>query len=121
MISATQAAQYMDQALGISLPSFLVAAACEKVEGAEPAMQAAGYSESDQMLIQCMAVALIASAGSPRRLASQSAPSGAGRSFKNADGDLSALRRSLAALDKAGTVSALVGIDPASATLFMVV
>lgn len=121
MITSTQAQQYLDQALGVGVPSFIVQAACDKVETAEPAMVAAGYSEMDQTLIQCMAVALIASAGSPRRISSQSAPSGAGRSFKNPDGDLAALRRSLAALDTAGTVTELVGPDPASAAMLMVV
>ena len=120
MITSTQAQQYLDQALGVGVPSFLVDAAVEKVAAAEPAMVAAGYSNSTQVLIQCYAVAIIAAAGAPRRISSQSAPSGAGRSFKNEDGALSALRRSLAALDTAGTVTALVGPDPAAATLFFV-
>ena len=63
MISASQAQQYLDQAVGVSLPSFLIAAAVGKVEAAEPAMFAAGYSESTQVRVQCMAVALIAAAG----------------------------------------------------------
>ena len=121
MITATQATQYLDQALGITVPGFLVDAAVAKVATAEAAMVSAGYSAADQVLIQCMAVALIAAAGAPRRIASQGAPSGASRSFKNPDGDLSALRRSLLALDTAGTVTALIGPDPATATLFMVV
>lgn len=121
MITSTQAQQYLDQALGVGVPGFIVDAAVEKVEAAEPAMIAAGYSESDQILIQSMAVAIIAAAGAPRRLTSQHAASGASRSFKNEDGALSALRRSLAALDTAGTVTELVGPDPSAATLFMVV
>ena len=121
MITSTQAAQYLDQALGVSVPGFIVDAAVAKVGTAEAAMTTASYTAADQVLIQCLAVAIIASAGSPRRIASQGAPSGASRSFKNPDGDLSALRRSLAALDTAGTVTALVGADPAAATLFMVV
>jgi len=121
VISTAQATQYLDQALGVALPSFIVAAAVETVEGAEPAMMAAGYSESKQTLVQSMAVAIIASAGSPRRISSQTAPSGASRSFKNPDKDLTALRRSLAALDTAGTVTDLVGPDPAGGTMFMVV
>lgn len=120
MITSTQAQQYLDQALGVGVPSFLVDAAVAKVAAAEPAMVLAGYSASDQVLIQCYAVAIIAAAGAPRRINSQSAPSGAGRSFKNEDGALSALRRALAALDTAGTVSALVGIDPSASTLFFV-
>lgn len=121
MITTAQAAQYMDQALGVTLPAFLVHAACDKVEAAEPAMFEAGYSESDQVLIQCMAVALIAAAGAPRRIQSQGALSGASRSFKNADDAMTALRRSLAALDTANTVGALVGPDPNTSTLLMVV
>lgn len=121
MITTAQAQQYLDQALGVGLPTFMVSAAVSKVETAEPAMVDAGYSEADQIMIQCIAVALIASGGSPRRIASQGAASGASRSFKNPDGDLSALRRTLAALDTAGTVTALVGPDPARATMFMVV
>lgn len=121
MITSTQAQQYLDQALGVSVPVFIVEAAVAKVVTAEPAMVAAGYSTMDQILIQSMAVAIVASAGAPRRIASQGAASGASRSFKNFDASLTALRRSLAALDTAGTVADLVGIDPASSTLLMVV
>lgn len=121
MISATQAGQYIDQTLGISVPGFLLAAVVEQVEAVEPAMQDAGYDEPTQIQIQCMAVALIAARGSPRRIASQGAPSGASRSFKNDDKALTALRRSLAELDTAGTVTALVGTDPTTTTLLMVV
>lgn len=121
MITSTQAQQYLDQALGVSVPVFIVEAAVAKVATAEPAMVAAGYSAMDQILIQSMAVAIVASAGAPRRIASQGAASGASRSFKNFDASLTALRRSLAALDTAGTVAVLVGIDPEASTLLMVV
>lgn len=121
MITAAQAAQYLDQSLGVTLPAFVVQAACDKVEAAEPAMLAAGYSESDRVLIQCMAVSLIAGAGAPRRIQSQGAPSGASRSFTNADDAMTALRRSLAALDTAGTVAELIGPDPSQNTLLLVV
>ncbi|UST52953.1 hypothetical protein NF681_11420 [Comamonadaceae bacterium OTU4NAUVB1] len=121
MIDSTQAQQYLDQALGVSVPLFIVENAVVKVATAEPAMIAAGYSESDRVLIQAYAVALIASAGAPRRIASQGAASGASRSFKNFDASLTALRRSLAALDIKGTVALLVGVDPAANTLMMVV
>ena len=119
MITSTQAAQYLDSALGVSVPVFLIDAAIDKVAAAEPAM--AVYSASDQIMIQCMAVAIIAASGSPRRVTNQRAASGAARGFKYADGDLSALRRALAALDTAGTTTTLIGPDPSAATLFMVV
>lgn len=121
MISSAQATQYLDQALGVGMPSFIVDAAIAKVATAEDAMIAAGYSDADQTMVQAMAVALIAAAGDPRRIGSQGAPSGASRSFRYRDSDLSALRRSLASLDTAGTVTALVGVDPSAATMFMVV
>lgn len=121
MISSAQARQYLDQALGISLPDFILDAAVAKVAAAEPAMIAAGYSANTQILVQTYAVALIAAAGAPRRLQSQHAPSGASRAFKTQDSAMTQLRRSLAALDTAGTVAGIVGPDPASNALFMVV
>ncbi len=121
MITAAQATQYLDEALGIKVPGFVVDADEASVEAADAAKATAGYSASTQTLVQCRAVAVIAAAGDPRRIQSQGAPSGASRSFKNADNALTALRRSLAALDSAGTVTALIGPDPARGTLFMVV
>lgn len=121
MITSAQATQYLDQALGVGVPSFIVDAAVAKVATAEAAMTAAGYSDADQAMIQAMAVALIAAAGDPRRIGSQGAPSGASRSFRYRDTDLSALRRSLRTLDTAGTVTDLIGPDPSAATMFMVV
>jgi len=121
VITSTQASQYLDQALGVSVPLFIVEAAVEKVATAEGAMVAAGYSTMDRVLIQSMAVAIVASAGAPRRIASQGAASGASRSFKNFDASLSALRRSLAALDTAGTVTDLMGEDPDARNAMMMV
>ena len=121
MITSTQAQQYLDSALGVSVPTFLLEAAVARVATAEQAMVDAGYDSHTQILIQCMAVALVAAAGDPRRLSSQGAPSGASRGFKYKDGDLTALRRSLAALDKAGTVADIVGPDPAASAFMFVV
>lgn len=121
MISSAQARQYLDQALGISVPEFVVDAAVADVAAAEAAMDAAGYSAGTKALVQCMAVAIKASAGSARRLQSQGAPGGVSRSFQNDARALTVMRRELASLDTAGTVAAIVGPDPASNTLFMVV
>lgn len=117
MITSAQATQYLDQALGVGVPSFLVDAAVAKVS----TVDLSAYSDYDQTMLQCMAVAIIAAAGSPRRIGNQGAASGASRGFKYNDKDLSALRRSLATLDTAGTLTALVGPDPAAASMFMVV
>jgi hypothetical protein len=121
VITAAQATSYLDQALGVTVPGFFVDAAVARVAPAEAAMTTAGYSADTKVLVQCMAVAIIACAGAPRRIQSQGAPSGASRSFKNPDDALTALRRSLAALDTAGTVASLVGPDPSTSTLLLVV
>lgn len=121
MITTAQAAEYLDQALGIALPSFIVQAAVDKVAAVEADMVTAGYSAMDRTLIQTWAVVLIAAAGAPRRIQSQGAPSGASRAFKNVDDALSALRRQLAELDVAGTVAGLVGNDPTVGTYFAVI
>jgi hypothetical protein len=120
MISRDQAAAYLDELLGITVPSFLLSAAHESVEALEPAMLAAGYSEPKMVQVQAMAVAIVAAAGAPRRIQSQGAPSGASRSFKHDDDALTALRRSLSALDTAGITAGLVGPDPKSGTLLLV-
>ena len=80
----------------------------------------AGYGEPLRIRIQAMAVAIVAGADSARRIQSQGAPSGASRSFKQADGSITALRRTLAALDTAGITAALVGPDPSTGTLLFV-
>lgn len=121
MITAAQAQQYLDGALGVGVPSFIVEAAVAKVAPYEQAMVDAGYSDADRTLIQAMTVSIIAAAGAPRRISSQTAASGAGRSFKNFDNGLTALRRSLASLDTKGVTAGLVGVDPVANTLFMVV
>lgn len=121
MISVEQAAQYLDEALGITVPGFFVSAAVARVSDVEDAMFSAGYGDEQVTMIQSMTVAILAAAGAPRRIQSQGAPSGASRSFKHTDNALSALRRSLRAMDPAGTTLALVGPDPAAATLLMVV
>lgn len=120
MLTLAQATAYLDETLGITVPSFVLETAITDVGALEPAMLAAGYSASTVVRIQAMAVAIVAGADFARRMQSQGAPSGASRSFKNADDALSALRRSLSALDTAGITSALVGPDPKTGTLLLV-
>lgn len=121
MITSAQATQYLDQMLGVGAPGFLIDAAIADVATYEPALIAAGYSSSTIVRIQCMATAILVAAGDPKRTSSQGAASGASRSFKFKDGDLSALRRSLASLDTSGVVADLVGADPAASAFMMVV
>ena len=121
MITSAQATQYLDQMLSVGAPGFLVDAAVADVAERGLDLAAAGYSASTIVRIECMAVAILVAAGDPKRTSSQHAASGAARNFKFKDGDLSALRRSLAALDTAGVVSDLVGSDPAGSAFLMVV
>lgn len=120
MITLADATAYLDEALGITVPAFIVQAAVDDVALLEPAMVAAGYTAATRARIQAMAVAIVAGADSARRIQSQGAPSGASRSFKQADDAITSLRRSLAALDTAGITAALVGPDPKTGTLLLV-
>lgn len=121
MISATQAAEYIEAQLGVRVPAFLLTAACARVETAEAAMLDAGYAEHDVTLMQAIAVALVAGGDSGRQLQSQAAPSGASRSFKYRSDDATRLRRQLQALDTANLLADIVGPDPAVQTAFLVV
>ena len=121
MITSAQATQYLDQMLGVGAPGFLIDAAIADVATYEPALVAAGYSPSTIVRIECMATAILVAAGNPKRTSSQHASSGAARNFKFHDGDLSALRRSLASLDTSGVVADLVGTDPSASAFMMVV
>lgn len=120
MISAADAALYLDEVLGVSVPQFILDATVAAVGALEADMVSAGYSAPTITRMQAMAVALLAGADFARRIASQAAPSGASRSFKNLDQAVSALRRQLAALDTAGVVADLIGPDPSTNTLLMV-
>jgi hypothetical protein len=120
MITLAQATAYLDETLGITVPSFVLQAAVDDVGALEADMTAAGYSTSTIVRIQAMAVALVAGADFARKIASQAAPSGSSRSFKNADAAIQALRRALSALDTAGITSAVVGPDPSTGTLLLV-
>lgn len=121
MITSVQATQYLDQMLGVGAPVFLIDAAIADVATYESALTAASYSSSTIVRIQCMATAILVAAGNPKRTSSQHASSGAARNFKFHDGDLSALRRSLASLDTSGVISDLVGADPSASAFMMVV
>lgn len=120
VLTLVQARAYL-QSLGADVPDDMLEDALATVTTAVPAMQAAGYDAPTMRRVQRMAVALVAAPGGPRRVQSQGAPSGASRSFKYGDQDFSALRRSLRALDRAGTVAEIVGPDPVGVALLFVV
>jgi hypothetical protein len=112
--------QYLSDVLGVTVPEFIIQAAIDKVETVHPLLDST-YAEHDALLIEYMSAAIICCAGAPRRIQSQGAASGASRSFSNDAKALSALRRSLAELDTAGITAPLVGADPSTSSMFLVV
>lgn len=120
MITAAQAQEYLDAVLGVAVPAFLLTAALDDIEALEPAMLDAGYGEATITRIQAMTAAIVVGGDFARTIKSQTAPSGAARSFDNTDKAVSALRRSLAALDTSGVTATLIGPDPSALSVLMV-
>lgn len=104
-ITAAQVKQQLS-ALGYTIPDFMIDAYLCKLESISQCLEAAGYDECDLMLIQVYAVTLMAVTAFSQRIKSQSAPSGASRSF-DYGGDIKTMRNSLAALDTAGCTASL--------------
>lgn len=109
MITADQAKQFIGDTLGASPPDFIVSACVSDVAALESALVAAGYSAATITRLQAYSVALLACGGDPLRISSQSAASGASRSFKYSEDSLAALRRELRNIDTSGVLSDLVG------------
>lgn len=104
-ITAAQVKQQLS-ALGYTIPDFMIDAYLCKLESISQCLEAAGYDEYDMMLIQMYAVTLMAITAYSQRIKSQSAPSGASRSF-DYTGDVKTMRDTLAALDTAGCTGSL--------------
>ncbi len=104
-ITAAQVKQQLS-ALGYTIPDFMIDAYLCKLKSISQCLEAAGYDECDMMLIQMYAVTLMAITAYSQRIKSQSAPSGASRSF-DYTGDVKTMRDSLAALDTAGCTGSL--------------
>lgn len=112
MLTIQQAQEYL-AAQGIDLPAFVVVALLDGFEDLLDCLEA-NYPDGTVMLIQLYLLQLLALAQMGRNISSQTAPSGASRSFRyNSLGDqwratLSLLR----SLDKAGCTNDLVPEDP---------
>lgn len=104
-ITAAQVKQQLS-ALGYSIPDFMIDAYLCKLDGIRQCLEMSGYDDCDLMLIQVYAVTLMAITAFSQRIKSQSAPSGASRSF-DYSGDIKTMRNTLAALDTAGCTSSL--------------
>lgn len=122
MITPEAAIEYL-ATLGLNPPRAVVLAWLELAEGLEPCFIGAGYSDATQTLIVTYLVGLYGLAGGNQYLASQSAPSGASRSFRHVALTESwrAVIGMLRMLDKSGCTDSLIpsAPDKKSAALFV--
>ncbi|EJH7012898.1 hypothetical protein NFT50_001305 [Salmonella enterica] len=105
-ITAEQVKQQLSALGYTSVPDFMIDAYLCKLASIEPCLIGAGYDDCDMMLIQVYAVTLMVLTAYSQRIKSQSAPSGASRSFDYGDNVLN-MRDSLLALDTSGCTSDL--------------
>lgn len=93
--------------LGYSIPSSLLTPILCRVNSIIDCLDGAGYDDCTQTLIMMYAAALMSASSGARKIKSQSAPSGASRSFEYGDDSITWLRDSLAALDTSGCTGVL--------------
>ncbi|EAB6379063.1 DUF7370 family protein [Salmonella enterica subsp. enterica serovar Altona] len=119
-ITAEQVKQQLSALGYTSVPDFMIDAYLCKIASIEPCLVGAGYDDCDMVLIQVYAVTLMVLTAYTQRIKSQSAPSGASRSFDYGDNVLN-LRDALLALDTSGCTSDLPIDVGQRVGLFMVV
>lgn len=111
-LTVEQASEYLES-VGISLPAFIIAALVEQANSIQDCLDA-NYTPNTALLIQMYLLALMAMGQGDKYISSQTAPSGASRSFRYqgfADrwrGTLSLLR----GLDTHGCAIDLIPPDP---------
>ena len=112
MVTTEQASQYLE-GQGITLPDFVLSALVEQANTIQDCLDA-NYTTATALLIQLYMLGLMGLAQGDKYISSQTAPSGASRSFRYqsfADrwrGAMSLLR----GLDKHGCASGLIPPDP---------
>ncbi|WP_447871998.1 DUF7370 family protein [Serratia fonticola] len=112
MVTIEQAKEYL-ASVGIALPDFILTALVEQVSSIQECLDS-NYSPATALLIQMYLLGLMALGQGDRYISSQTAPSGASRSFRYqsfADrwkGSLSLLR----GLDTEGCATGLIPPDP---------
>ena len=115
MITTDQAKEYLDS-VGITVPDFMLTALLEQAESIEDCLDL-HYSPATATLIQCYLLALFALGQGDKYISSQTAPSGASRSFRY-QSFADRWRASLAllrGLDKHGCAEHLIPPDPTGA------
>lgn len=112
MITTAQAKEYLES-VGIALPDFIIDALVERANSIQECLDA-HYPAATALLIQMYLLGLMGLGQGDKYISSQSAPSGASRSFRYGSfadrwkGSLGLLR----GLDKNGCASALIPADP---------
>lgn len=112
MVTQEQAKEYLESQ-GITLPDFILAALVEQANSIQECLDA-NYPAATAILIQMYLLGLMGLGQGDKYISSQSAPSGASRSFRYGSfddrwkGSLGLLR----GLDKFGCASALIPPDP---------
>jgi len=115
MITTEQAKEYLES-VGIELPDFILQALVDQANSIQECLDA-HYPPSTALLIQCYLLGLMGLAQGDKYISSQSAPSGASRSFRYQSfgdrwkGSVSLLR----GLDTFGCATALIPPDPTNA------
>jgi len=107
--------------LGYSIPSALLAPIISLANKTIPCLEGAGYDDDISKLILMYAAALMATSSGARRIKSQSAPSGASRSFDYTADGIDWLRDALTQLDTSGCTDGLPISADNSQGLFLVV
>ncbi|MGM7903151.1 DUF7370 family protein [Yersinia enterocolitica] len=115
MLTAEQAKEYL-ATVGISLPSFVLDALVEQANSIQECLDA-NYTPATALLIQLYLIGLMGLGQGDKYISSQTAPSGASRSFRYQsltdrwNGSLSLLR----GLDKHGCAAAITPPNPNNA------
>ncbi|PLR40716.1 hypothetical protein CYR55_05395 [Chimaeribacter californicus] len=93
--------------LGFTVPDTVLQLLLDQVSAASVCMDGAGYAESLQKLLLIYAAARLAALSGARKIASQSAPSGASRSFTYDSSGTDHLYRQILAWDTNGCLGGL--------------
>lgn len=112
MLDADEAREYL-LSIGIELPAFLLDLLVEQVNTIQPCL-AENYSPATSQLIGLYLVGLLGIANADKMLTSQTAPSGASRSFKygSLENRWNSVLNLLRRLDTANCAGALVPESP---------
>jgi len=93
--------------LGFTVPDAVLNLLMTKVSKADPCLDGAGYDDETQTLMKLYAVVRLAALSGARKLSSESAPSGASRSFAYDAAGTLGLYQQILGWDTSGCLSSL--------------